>query len=93
MPSCRCGCCTRPDTRRRCLPTKHHDFLSVRSLLRLQDLVALVQFGLEPDQVDEVARLVVGAIETDDVSTRRRYGELAETISRRWAKLVEDWTS
>ncbi|MEZ0350375.1 hypothetical protein [Mycobacterium sp. pR1184] len=58
-----------------------------------QDLVALVQFGLEPDQVDEVARLVVGAIETDDVSTRRRRSELAKTISRRWAKLVEDWTS
>ena len=55
------------------------------------DLDALVTFGLEPDQVEEVARLAIGAIEPDDVNTRRRRGELEKTISRRWADLVDQW--
>jgi hypothetical protein len=55
------------------------------------DLDALVDFGLEPDQVAEVAALAVGAIEPDDVTTRRRRGELEKTISRRWADLVDQW--
>ena len=37
--------------------------------------------------------LAVGAIEPDDVNTRRRRGELEKTISRRWADLVEQWKS
>jgi hypothetical protein len=57
------------------------------------DLDALVTFGLEPDQVEEVAGLAVGAIEPDDVNTRRRRGELEKTISRRWAELVDRWMS
>ncbi|MFI5507919.1 hypothetical protein ACIA48_10655 [Mycobacterium sp. NPDC051804] len=57
------------------------------------DLDALLEFGLERDQIDETARLAVGAIEPDDVNTRRRRGELAKAISRRWADLVDDWTS
>ena len=56
------------------------------------DLDALVAFGLERDQVDEVARMTVGEIEPDDVNTRRRRDELEKTISRRWADLVDDWT-
>jgi hypothetical protein len=55
------------------------------------DLDALLAFGLEPDQVEEVARLAIGAIEPDDVNTRRRRGELAKAISRRWADLVDQW--
>lgn len=55
------------------------------------DLDALVTYGLEPDQVEEVARLAIGAIEPDDVNTRRRRGELEKTISRRWAELVDQW--
>lgn len=55
------------------------------------DLEALVDFGLEPDQIAEVARLAVGGIEPDDVNTRRRRGELEKTISRRWADLVDQW--
>ena len=55
------------------------------------DLGALVTFGLEADQVEEVARLAIGAIEPDDVNTRRRRGELEKTISRRWADLVDQW--
>jgi hypothetical protein len=58
-----------------------------------QDLDALVTFGLEPDQIAEVAQLVVGAIEPDDATTRRRRGELEKTISRRWADLVDQWLS
>lgn len=54
-------------------------------------LDALVTFGLEADQVEEVARLAIGAIEPDDVNTRRRRGELEKTISRRWADLVDQW--
>lgn len=55
-------------------------------------LDALLLFGLDPDQVNEVSRLAVGTAAADDVNTRRRNGELSKTISRRWAKLVEDWT-
>jgi hypothetical protein len=58
-----------------------------------RDRDVLEKFGLERDQVDEIARLAVGAIQPDDVNTRRRQGELAKTISRRWADLVDDWTS
>jgi hypothetical protein len=50
------------------------------------DLDALVAFGLDHDQVDEVARLTIGAIET-----RPRRDEMQQTISRRWADLVDDW--
>lgn len=57
------------------------------------DLDALLTFGLEPDQISEVARLAVGAIEPEDVNTRRTRGELEKTISRRWADLVEQWKS
>jgi hypothetical protein len=57
------------------------------------DLDTLVAFGLEHDQIAEVAQLAVGAIEPDDVTTRRRRGELEETISRRWADLVDQWLS
>ena len=58
-----------------------------------QDLDTLVTFGLERDQVEEVARLAIGAIEADDGNTRRRRDELEKTISRRWADLVDHWTS
>ena len=50
------------------------------------DLDALVTFGLDRDQVDEVARLVIGAIDT-----RPRGNEMEQTISRRWANLVDYW--
>ncbi|OBB00543.1 hypothetical protein A5662_14475 [Mycobacteriaceae bacterium 1482268.1] len=56
-----------------------------------RDLDALLAFGLAREQVVEVARLAVGAIEPDDVNTRRRRGELEKTISRRWAGLVDQW--
>jgi len=55
------------------------------------DLEALVSFGLERDQLDEVARLMIGAIGPDDVNTRRRHGQLEKTISRRSADLVDHW--
>jgi hypothetical protein len=55
------------------------------------DLDELLTFGLDRDEVDEVARLVVGDTDADDVNTRRRRGELEKTISRRWADLVDRW--
>jgi hypothetical protein len=55
------------------------------------DLDALVAFGLDRDQVDEVARLTIGTVEPDDVNTRRRSSELEKTISRRWGDLVDRW--
>ena len=58
-----------------------------------RDLEPLLAFGLDRDQVDAVARLTIGAIETDDVNTRRRRDDLEKTISRRWAGLVDDWVS
>ena len=57
------------------------------------DLEALLAFGLERDQLDEVARLVIGGIEPEDVNTRHRRDEMGKTISRRWAELVERWQS
>lgn len=57
------------------------------------DLEALIAFGLEPEQIDEVAQLTIGEIEPDDANTRRRRGELEQTISRRWADLVDQWLS
>jgi hypothetical protein len=57
------------------------------------DLDDLLAFGLEPDQLDEVARLVIGGIESEDVNTRHRRDEMGKTISRRWAELVERWQS
>ena len=56
-----------------------------------RDLHTLVAFGLDRDQVDEVARLTIGAIEPDDVNTRSRRNEMEKTISRRWADLVDQW--
>lgn len=58
-----------------------------------RDLEALVMFGLDRDQIDEIARLTIGAIEPDDVNTRRRRSEMEKSISRRWADLVGDWVS
>jgi predicted NUDIX family phosphoesterase len=57
------------------------------------DLDTLITFGLERDQVAEVSRLAVGAIEPDDANTRRKRGELEKTIARRWADLVDQWLS
>jgi hypothetical protein len=57
------------------------------------DLDDLLAFGLEPDQLDEVARLAIGGIEPEDVNTRNRRDEMGKTISRRWAELVERWQS
>ena len=55
------------------------------------DLDVLLTFGLESDQVDEVARMTIGGIEPDDVNTRRRRDLMDKTISRRWADLVDRW--
>jgi hypothetical protein len=56
-----------------------------------RNLDTLLTFGLDRDQVDEVARLTIGAIEPDDVNTRHRRSEMEKTISRRWADLVDHW--
>jgi len=55
------------------------------------DIDALLAFGLDRDQVGEVARLTIGTVEPDDVNARRQRGELEKTISRRWADLVDRW--
>ena len=57
------------------------------------DLDALLAFGLERDQLEEVARLAIGGIEPEDVNTRHRRDEMGKTISRRWAELVDRWQS
>lgn len=57
------------------------------------DLDTLVTFGLEPQQVAELARLAVGAREPGDVMSRRTRDELEKTISRRWSDLVDRWTT
>ncbi|KAA0100537.1 hypothetical protein [Mycolicibacterium sp. P1-5] len=55
------------------------------------DLDVLLTFGLESEQVDEMAQMAVGGIEPDDVHTRRRRDLMDKTISRRWADLVDRW--
>lgn len=57
------------------------------------DLDALLEFGLEREELEEVARLAIGGIEPDDVNTRWRRNEMDKTVSRRWAHLVERWRS
>jgi hypothetical protein len=56
-----------------------------------RDLDSLVAFGLDREQVEEVARLTIGTVEPDDVNTRGRRSELEMTISRRCADLVDQW--
>jgi hypothetical protein len=56
-----------------------------------RDLDALMLFGLDGDQVNEVAQLTIGGIESDDENGRRQRGEMETTISRRWADLVDQW--
>ncbi len=48
---------------------------------------SLLAFGLDRDQVDEVARLTIG----DVGSNRRQRDEMETTISRRCADLVDQW--
>jgi hypothetical protein len=55
------------------------------------DLDALLAFGLDRDQLDEVARLTIGGIDSADDSKRRQRGEMEMTISRRCADLVDQW--
>ncbi|WP_428341939.1 hypothetical protein [Mycobacterium sp.] len=57
------------------------------------DRDALLAFGLDRDQVDEVARLTIGTVEPDNENVRRQRGEMEHTISRRWADLVDQWLS
>ena len=56
-----------------------------------RDLNVLTALGLDRDQVDEVAQLTIGGIESYDENGRRRRGEMETTISRRWADLVDQW--
>ncbi len=56
-----------------------------------RDLETLLAFGLERGQVDELARLTIGAIDADDVNARRRRDDLEKAVSRRWADLVDHW--
>ena len=55
------------------------------------NLDALLACGLDREQLDEVARLTVGGVETDDDSVRGRRDEMQTTISRRCADLVDQW--
>lgn len=57
------------------------------------DLDVLLTFGLEREQLDEVAQMTIGAIEPEDVNTRRRRDAMDKAISRRWANLVDRWIS
>ncbi len=58
-----------------------------------RDHDALLTFGLERDQIEEVSRLAIGVIDPDDVNSRHSRGDLEKTISRRWADLVDQWMS
>ena len=58
-----------------------------------RDLDFLTALGLDRDQVDEVAQLTIGGIESDDENGRRQRGEMETTISRRCADLVDQWLS
>ena len=55
------------------------------------DLDFLTGLGLDRNQVDEVAQLTIGSIESDEVNGQRQRGEMETTISRRCADLVDQW--
>ena len=55
------------------------------------ELDSLVALGLDRDQIDEVARLTIGVVGSEDESIRRQRDEMETTISRRWADLVGQW--
>jgi hypothetical protein len=55
------------------------------------DLDALLAFGLDRDQVDEVARLTIGVLEPDNENVSRQRGEMEKTLSQRCADLVDQW--
>ncbi len=55
------------------------------------ELDSLAAFGLDRDQLDEMAELTIGAVGSDDVKTRRHRSEMEKTISRRCADLVDQW--
>jgi hypothetical protein len=57
------------------------------------DLDVLLTFGLDREQLGEVVQMAIGAIEAEDVNTRRRRDAMDKAISRRWADLVDRWTS
>ena len=54
---------------------------------------SLAAFGLDRDQLDEVAELTIGVVGPDDDNAHRRRGEMEKTISRRWADLVDQWVT
>jgi hypothetical protein len=56
-----------------------------------RELDALMAFGLDRDQLDEVARLTIGGTGSNDDGTRRQRDEMEKTISRRCADLVDRW--
>lgn len=56
-----------------------------------RDMDFLTALGLDRDQVDEVAQLTIGRIESRDENGRRQRDEMETTISRRWADLVDRW--
>lgn len=56
-----------------------------------RDADSLIEFGLDRDQLDEVARLTVSAGDDDDDSGRRRRDEMEQTVSRRCSDLVDQW--
>ncbi|MGA8331407.1 MAG: hypothetical protein WB777_19240 [Mycobacterium sp.] len=56
-----------------------------------RELDSLVAFGLDRDQIDEVAELTIGVIGCEDDNAHRRRDEMEKTISRRWADLVDHW--
>src|SRR3984957_19771906 len=56
-----------------------------------RDLDFLTALGLDRGQVNEVAQLTIGGIESDDENGQRQRGEMETTISRRWADLVDQW--
>jgi hypothetical protein len=55
------------------------------------ELDSLAAFGLDRDQLDEMAELTIGVVGPDDESVRRQRDEMETTISRRWADLVDQW--
>lgn len=56
-----------------------------------RELDALMAFGLDRDQLDEMARLTIGGIGSNDDGIRRQRDEMEKTVSRRCADLVDRW--
>lgn len=56
-----------------------------------RDADSLIEFGLDREQLDEVVRLTIGAVQDDDEEAHGRRDAMGQVVSRRCSDLVDQW--